>query len=231
MFKQLPPKVLVSTPDNTFSTSICNIVERYWFNTIKSNSYEETIKLVKKHFPHVIIISDTFSVEKIKKTIEVVNSISTNIIPFVILKSKTLDDLPDSEFIITVNHPFTPYEIINSIRSLLRRSKPVFQTSTLTYKDILMNLSTYKIFRGKREIHLGPTEFEIMKLFLSEPRTVFSREVIIEHIWGKNHQIDIRTIDVHVNRIRSLLKDVGDKEHIIKTVRSFGYCLENSSSE
>jgi DNA-binding response OmpR family regulator len=70
-----------------------------------------------------------------------------------------------------------------------------------------------------------------MQLLMTSPTTIFSRKVIIEHVWGKEHQIDSRTIDVHINRIRALLKTPEDKEYIIKTVRSSGYCLEIPSEK
>jgi DNA-binding response OmpR family regulator len=66
---------------------------------------------------------------------------------------------------------------------------------------------------------------------MNAPYSIFSRNTIIEHVWGKEHQIDERTIDVHINRIRTLLKDSTDKESVIKTVRSFGYCLSLPGEE
>ena len=225
MVKQLPPKVLVTTPDNTFSTAICNIIERYWFNTIKSNSHEDTISLIAKHSPHIVLISDTFGIESILSLISHTN----NVIPFIILSSDNVQYNFDSELVEIVTRPFTPYEIINTIRSLLRKSKPVFQTTILTHQDLTMNLATYRVSRGKRLIHLGPTEFIILNLLMSDQKKVFSRNEIIEGVWGENHQIDKRTVDVHINRIRALLKDPEDKQHIIKTVRSLGYCIEFTS--
>ena len=91
-----------------------------------------------------------------------------------------------------------------------------------------MNLATYRVSRGKRLINLGPTEFMILQLLISEPYRIFSRIEIIKSVWEEKHQINLRSVDVHINRIRDLLKNVYDKQHIIKTVRSLGYCMEFS---
>ena len=224
MVKQLPPKVLVATPENAFSTSVCNTIERYWFNTIKANKYEDITTLIAKNNPHIILISDTFRIENILNLISYTN----NILPFVILASDNITYNFDSELVEILKIPFTPYEIIDTIRSLLRKSKHVFQNTILTHNDITMNLATYRVSRGKRLINLGPTEFTILQLLISEPHRIFSRIEIIKSVWGEKHQINLRTVDVHINRIRDLLKNVYDKYHIIKTVRSLGYSMESA---
>jgi two-component system phosphate regulon response regulator PhoB len=155
---------------------------------------------------------------------------TNNIIPFVILSSDNITYNFDSELVVILKRPFTPYEIINTIRSLLRKSKPVFQNTILAHNELTMNLATYRVLRGKRLIHLGPTEFIILQLLMSDPNRIFSRSEIIEGVWGEKHQIDARTVDVHINRIRVLLKNPDDKYHIIKTVRSLGYSMESGIS-
>jgi two-component system phosphate regulon response regulator PhoB len=231
MVKKLPPKVLVTIPDNTLSTAICNIIERYWFNTVKCNKYEDIVKAVIAHNPNIIVASDMFDQDKLIKLINDIKNVSTLLIPFIILTSQDAEYNFDSEFVSVVKKPFTPYEVMSAIKNLLRKSNPVLQTKILTHKDLAMNLATYRVTRGTRNIHLGPTEFKIFQLFMNAPYSIFSRNTIIEHVWGKEHQIDERTIDVHINRIRTLLKESTDKESVIKTVRSFGYCLSLPGEE
>ena len=112
-----------------------------------------------------------------------------------------------------------------SIRSLLRKSSPVFQDKFIKHKDISMDLSTYKVFRGKKQIHFGPTEFKILQLFTMNPDNVYSRRQIIDYVWGVDKEIAYRTIDVHINRIRKLM-DLDDGRQVIRTIRAAGYSLD-----
>ena len=111
------------------------------------------------------------------------------------------------------------------IKSLLRKSKPVFQDKVIRYKDLTMDLATYKVHRGDKRIHLGPTEFKIMQMLIQAPKVILSRQEIIDCVWGSNQQIEPRTVDVHVNRLRSLVKIRENELPFIKTVRAAGYCL------
>ncbi len=92
------------------------------------------------------------------------------------------------------------------------------------YETISIDLSNYRIFNKNIPIQLGPTEFKILQLFISNKDHIFSREQIINYVWGLNNNIADRTVDVHINRLRSAVKLEHDRQ-IIKTVRSLGYCL------
>ena len=122
--------------------------------------------------------------------------------------------------------PFTPNELMTTIRSLLRKSKPVFQDKIIKHNDISMDLSTFRVYRGNKQVHLGPTEFKILQLFVQKPKNIYSRRQIIDYVWGVDKEIAQRTIDVHVNRIRTLMKLNTDQYQLINTIRSAGYCLD-----
>jgi two-component system phosphate regulon response regulator PhoB len=88
-----------------------------------------------------------------------------------------------------------------------------------------MDLATYKVQRAGKKIHLGPTEFKIMQMLIQSPKTILSRQRIIDYVWGGDQAIEPRTVDVHVNRLRSLVKINDEELPFIKTVRASGYCL------
>jgi two-component system phosphate regulon response regulator PhoB len=116
-----------------------------------------------------------------------------------------------------------------SIRSLLRRSNLILQDKVIKYKEVSMDLTTYKVTNNGRIIRLGPTEFKILQLFIKAPKVIFSRQDIVNKVWGRDTAIDLRTIDVHINRIRTSLKNK-ESEVFIKTVRTTGYCLDLPNS-
>ena len=225
MITKLPPTVLVLMTDNVEATATCNILQRYWYNGIKSNKYDEISNLVVQHRPHMIVVDDKYDKDGVQNLIDAAQGSFGRAIPFIVLSSSNKNYNTCQGMVDVVKRPFTPYGLMEVIKKLLRQSKPVLQTKIIEYNDLQMDLATYKVIRNGREIHLGPSEFKILQLFMSSPHVIFSRLQIIEHVWGKEHKIDLRTIDVHVNRIRTLIKSSSDTMPLIKTVRCSGYCL------
>lgn len=124
--------------------------------------------------------------------------------------------------------PFSPGELVARIHALLRRSRPSLTDETLNVGELEMDLASYRIFRNGIEIKLGPTEFRLLRHLMEHPGRVFSREQLLDAVWGRDVYVESRTVDVHIRRLRKALNE-GGKDDIIRTVRSAGYALENSS--
>lgn len=124
--------------------------------------------------------------------------------------------------------PFSPGELIARMRAVLRRLRPTFSAATMKYEGILMDLDTRKVTRDGEEVHLGPKEFQILQCLMEHPGRVLSRDQLMSKIWGYDIYVEPRTIDVHINRLRTSLNSVGSGENVIKTVRSAGYSLQSS---
>ena len=230
MFEKLPPKVLIVENDEIMRTTICNALERYWFSVIRSTNAEEAVHEINNGPLNVAILSSKLSPTIVLDIISNIRKSYINKeIPIIILldehASKAEYQSVEGEFIEFMPPHFTPNELMLSIKNLFRKSNPIFQDKIIRYKDLSMDLATYKVQRGNKVIHLGPTEFKIMQMLINSPRTILSRQEIIEHVWGKDKNIEPRTVDVHVNRIRSLVKIREDEPPLIKTVRAGGYCL------
>ena len=127
-----------------------------------------------------------------------------------------------------ITKPFSPKELVARIKAILRRIRPALSEETLEYAGIVMDLSYRKIKRDGESIHLGPTEFNILKFFMENPRRVFSREQLLDMVWGNDIYVEARTIDVHIRRLRKALNE-GGKPNIIRTVRSAGYSLDQDT--
>lgn len=129
-----------------------------------------------------------------------------------------------------VTKPFSILELVARVKTQLRHApEPVFDED-LVFEDIKMDLVTKKVFRGENYIHLGPTEFRLLKLFLGNPKKVFSREYLLKNVWGNNIYVESRTVDVHIRRLRRALNEYGPD--YIRTVRATGYAIDtNDSSE
>ena len=123
--------------------------------------------------------------------------------------------------------PFSPAELVSRVRALLRRSAPDMGGETFAYEDLEMDLVSHKVNRGGRSVHLGPTEYRLLRVLMENPNRVYSREQLLDKAWGQNIYVEIRTVDVHVRRLRRAI-NIGGKPDLIRTVRGSGYALDVS---
>ena len=124
-----------------------------------------------------------------------------------------------------VTKPFSPKELIARANALLRRARPNLAAKMLRYQGIEMDLVAHRVRRDGRSIALGPTEYRLLRHFLENPQRVFSRQQLLEAVWPHSEEIELRTVDVHVRRLRVALEaDQGSA--VIRTVRSEGYSLD-----
>ncbi len=124
-----------------------------------------------------------------------------------------------------VTKPFSTRELVARAEALLRRSRPSLVHSRLTVADLELDQTTHRVSRGGAQLHLGPTEFRLLKHFMERPGRVQSREQLLNAVWGMDSQIDLRTVDVHIRRLRQAI-NLTSKQDMIRTVRSAGYALE-----
>ena len=121
--------------------------------------------------------------------------------------------------------PYSPREVVARIKALLRRANPSLSSEALQYSDIAMDLAQHKVNRNGRSIHLGPTEFRLLKTLMEKPSRVFSRERLLDLVWGRDVYVEDRTVDVHIRRLRKALNE-GGGEDVIRTVRGEGYAID-----
>ncbi len=124
-----------------------------------------------------------------------------------------------------VTKPFSPRELIARVNAVLRRVRPALAGEMLTFGDLEMDTVAHKVRRGGNLIPLGPTEFRLLRHLLEHPGWVFSRERLLDSVWGQDSEIELRTVDVHIRRLRKAI-NVGGLPDIIRTVRSAGYSLD-----
>ncbi|KRO60853.1 MAG: two-component system response regulator [Pelagibacteraceae bacterium BACL5 MAG-120705-bin12] len=120
--------------------------------------------------------------------------------------------------------PFSLKELFSRIKALLRRSKPNTISNILEFEDLKLDRLEKRVYRKKTEITLGPTEYRLIEFFLTNPKRVFTRDQILENVWPNNINVETRTIDVHIRRLRKSINLPNCKE-LIRTVRSSGYSL------
>ena len=128
-----------------------------------------------------------------------------------------------------VTKPFSPRELVARVKAVLRRVRPALAGERLRFSDLEMDVIGHKVKRAGRTIPLGPTEFRLLRHFLEHPGRVFSRERLLDAVWGRDRDIEIRTVDVHIRRVRQAINLDGHSE-LIRTVRSAGYALDDDAA-
>jgi two-component system phosphate regulon response regulator PhoB len=124
-----------------------------------------------------------------------------------------------------ITKPFSMDALLARIRALLRRSSALPAKGLLAFHDITMDLAAHRVQRKGRSIHLGPTEFRLLEYFMQHPRRVFSREELLDAVWGRDIHVEPRTVDVHIRRLRKSINASGELD-IVRTVRAAGYALD-----
>lgn len=127
-----------------------------------------------------------------------------------------------------ITKPFSVEALLARVRALLRRANTVADKGTLRFADITMDLAAHRVFRAEQAVHLGPTEFRLLEYLMSHPRRVFSREELLDAVWGQDIHVELRTVDVHIRRLRRSLNSDGALD-VVRTVRAAGYALDTEA--
>jgi two-component system, OmpR family, phosphate regulon response regulator PhoB len=128
-----------------------------------------------------------------------------------------------------VTKPFSMSELVARMRAVLRRTAPALAGDVATFADLVLDRQLCRVRRAGRGVHLGPTEFRLLDVLMQRPGRVFSREQLLDRVWGQDVYVEIRTVDVHIGRLRKALNRRGERDPI-RTVRSSGYALDETYS-
>ena len=217
--------ILLALKDNPTLTVLSYHLERCGFIINSARNSEELLVAVERIEPNILVVDEdipgNMAVSDLCANLKTRYK-TKNI--HIILAAKTSQENNQSinDYIMK---PFVPSELVSKIKALAKEAVPYSGSKTLSYNGIEMQVDSFKVSRSGRAIHLGPTEFKILQCFLELPGKVLSREHIMNHVWGYDSDVEPRTIDVHINRLRSALKENDDETSIIRTIRSAGYSL------
>jgi two-component system phosphate regulon response regulator PhoB len=128
-----------------------------------------------------------------------------------------------------VTKPFSIDELIARVRAVLRRIRPAFAAEVLRFADLTVDLSAHRVARNGREVHLSPTEFRLLRQLLESPGRVFSRSQLLDLVWGRDQDVELRTVDATIRRLRRAL-NAGGEADLLRTIRATGYALDHPRS-
>ena len=199
------------------------------FDVLTADSGDEALLIARETPPDLIILDWMLpNVSGIEVCRQLKSGTQTARIPVIMLsaRSEEVDKIRGLETGADdyVTKPYSLAELLARTRSQLRRTRPSSVGETLEYEDIKLDTSAHRAFRGDAQINLGPTEFRLLTAFMERPGRVWSREQLLDRVWGRDIYVDSRTVDVHVGRLRKALRGGGESDPI-RTVRGAGYAL------
>jgi two-component system phosphate regulon response regulator PhoB len=226
----MDPTILVVEDEDSLATLLQYNLEKEGYQVLTARDGEEGLLTAEEHTPDLLILD--WMLPKISG-IEVCRRLrgrsETQNTPIIMLTARSeeadrirgLDTGADDY----ISKPFSMIELTARVRAVLRRIRPALAGDTVTIGDITMDRASHKVRRGDKDIRLGPTEFRLLDHLIQHPGRVFSREQLLDAVWGSDVYVEARTVDVHIGRLRKALNK-GFDDDPIRTVRSAGYALD-----
>ena len=223
------PTVLVVEDEPAQREVLAYNIQAEGFNVLTAEAGDEALVVVRETPPDVIILDWMLPhVSGIEVCRQLKSVVETSRIPIIMLsaRSEEVDKVRGLETGADdyVTKPYSVAELLARLRTQLRRTRPASVGERLEYEDITLDMAEHRVYRGGETLSLGPTEFRLLTAFMERPGRVWSREQLLDRVWGRDIYVDSRTVDVHVGRLRKALK-VGENQDPIRTVRGAGYSL------
>ena len=227
---QMTPHILVVEDEDSLATLLQYNLQKEGYDVALAGDGEEALLLVDERLPDLIVLD--WMLPKVSG-IEVCRRLrqrnETRNVPIIMLTARGEEsdrvrglDTGADDYVVK---PFSMTELTARIRAVLRRIRPGLAEDRVRRGDILIDRVAHRVKRAGAEIHLGPTEFRLLDYLMQHPGRVFSREQLLDAVWGSDVYVEARTVDVHIGRLRKAL-GVSDTDDPIRTVRSAGYSLD-----
>ncbi len=225
------PTILIVEDEAPLLTLLRYNLEKQGFRVEEAADGQEALLRVAETKPDLIVLDWMLpSLSGLEVCRQIRRRPNTRDLPIIMVTARTEDqdavralDTGADDYIAK---PFAMEALLARIRALLRRSGAVPVKGRVSYRDLVMDQDAHRVTRGPRSLHLGPTEYRLLEFFLQHPGRVFSREQLLDAVWGRDIHVEPRTVDVHIRRLRKAVNGEGEAD-IIRTVRSAGYALDS----
>jgi two-component system phosphate regulon response regulator PhoB len=226
------PTILVVEDETAIVAMLRYNLEKEGYRIVEANDGEEALIVAAEENPDLVLLDWALpNLSGIEVCRRLRNRTETRNTPIIMLTARGEEsdrirglDTGADDYVVK---PFSVTEMSARIRAVLRRIRPALSEETATFGDILVDRVARRVRRNAREVHLGPTEYKLLDHLIQHPGRVFSREQLLDAVWGSDVYVEARTVDVHVGRLRKALIADGERDPI-RTVRSAGYSLDES---
>jgi two-component system, OmpR family, phosphate regulon response regulator PhoB len=230
----MQPRVLVVEDEAALLTLLRYNLEKEGFTVAEARDGEEALLHLKEETPDAVLIDWMLPrVSGLELCRQIRRSAAWREVPIIMLTARGEEtdrvrglDSGADDYVVK---PFSTSELVARLRAVIRRARPAANAEILRFGDLSLDLSAHRVSRAGQAIHLGPTEFRLLRFFLERPGRVFSREQLLDAVWGRDAEVELRTVDVHIRRLRKALNEGGHKD-LVRTVRAAGYALDQGAS-
>lgn len=228
--RRMKPTVMIVEDDESLSTLLQYNLEKEGYNIVAISDGEEAAMMLREISPDLVLLDWMLpGLSGIELCRRLRGRPETRNLPVIMVTARGeeadrirgLDTGADDY----ISKPFSMTEMLARVRAVMRRIRPALTEDLVTFGDILIDRAAHRVRRGPREVHLGPTEYRLLDHLIQHPGRVFSREQLLDAVWGSDVYVEARTVDVHVGRLRKALNEEGERDPI-RTVRSAGYSLD-----
>ena len=223
------PCVLVVEDEGAQREVLQYNLEAEGFAVVVADNGEDALLLVQEEQPDLMVLDWMLpKVSGIEVCRQVKADPATRGIPIIMLSARSEEtdrvrglETGADDYVVK---PYSVVELMARLRTQLRRTRPASMGERLSFGDIILDAAEHRVFRAGQALHLGPTEFRLLSALMERPGRVWTREQLLDRVWGRDIYVDTRTIDVHVGRLRKALMQNGGADPI-RTVRGTGYSL------
>ncbi len=228
----MKPLVLVVEDEDALSTLLIYNLEREGYRVAYARDGDEALLIIDEQRPDLCLLDWMLpKVSGIELCRRLRSRPQTRNLPIILLTARGEEpdrirglDMGADDYI---TKPFSMPELLARVRAVIRRIRPALAEDVITFGDIALDRAAHRVRRANRDVHLGPTEFRLLDHLIQYPGRVFSREQLLDAVWGSDVYVEARTVDVHIGRLRKALNDKGEVDPI-RTVRSAGYALDDA---
>jgi len=226
------PMVLIVEDEAPLVTLLRYNLEKEGFQVSEAGDGEEALAQIAERKPDIVLLDWMLPlISGIEVCRQIRRAPETRALPVVMLTARGEEgdrvrglNSGADDYVVK---PFSLGELIARLRAVIRRAQPSVTEEVLRFADVAMDLAAHRVMRAAKPVHLGPTEFRLLRYLLHHPGRVFSREQLLDAVWGQDVYVEARTVDVHIRRLRKALNADGGAD-IVRTVRSAGYALDNA---
>ncbi|CRL61874.1 MULTISPECIES: phosphate regulon transcriptional regulator PhoB [Proteus] len=220
-------RILVVEDETAIREMICFVLEQNGFQPIEAEDYDSALSFLIDPYPDLVLLdwmipggSGLQIIKQMKR------ESNTRDIPIIMLTAKGEEEdkvqgleTGADDYVIK---PFSPKELVARVKAILRRLSPMSAEDVIEFNGLSLDPVSHRVTSQDKPIDMGPTEFKLLHFFMTHPERVYSREQLLNYVWGTNVYVEDRTVDVHIRRLRKAIEEDGH-DRMIQTVRGTGY--------
>lgn len=220
-------RILVVEDEAPIREMLCFVLEQNGFQAIEAEDYPTAVNLLAEPYPDLVLLDWMLpggsGIQFIK---QMKREALAREIPVVMLTARGEEEDPVRGLEVGaddyITKPFSPKELLARIKAVLRRISPMEAEERIELQGLSLDPASHRVTANEQALDMGPTEFKLLHFFMTHPERVYSREQLLNHVWGTNVYVEDRTVDVHIRRLRKALES-GGHDRMVQTVRGTGY--------